>query len=213
MIHKARAGAGLVDYETYRALVKDGEKADLIDGVIYMASPDKKINNDLNGFIYQLIDGFMAARNIDGVTFLSRFSCRITEFCAPEPDVGYVRPDRAHLVEQRHMLGGPDIAVEIVSRDSRARDYGVKRELYQSAGVAEYWIIDPLKGQALFLRLEDGKYQAAELESGHVFRSSVIPGFWLDVHWLFSSPLPKAYHCLAQILKVRPRSARKKKSR
>jgi Uma2 family endonuclease len=189
MIHKVRAGAGLVDYETYRALVKDGEKADLIDGVIYMASPDKKINNDLNGFIYQLIDGFMAARNIDGVTFLSRFSCRITEFCAPEPDVGYVRPDRAHLVEQRHMLGGPDIAVEIVSRDSRARDYGVKRELYQSAGVAEYWIIDPLKGQALF------------------------PGFWLDVHWLFSSPLPKAYHCLAQILKVRPRSARKKKSR
>src|SRR5437868_11020875 len=99
MIQRSPRAAGLVDYETYRVLVHDGEKADLIDGVIYMASPDTKLSNTLNLFLANLIDGYITARKIDGFVFLSRFSCKITDFRAPEPDVGYVRPERAHLVE------------------------------------------------------------------------------------------------------------------
>jgi Uma2 family endonuclease len=211
MIHKARAGVGLVDYETYRALVKDGQKADLIDGVIYMASPDTRLNNSLNGFLYQLIEGFTAAREIEGFAFFSRFSCKISDFRAPEPDVGYVRPERVHLVQERHMLGAPDIAVEIVSRDSRQRDYGDKRALYQDAGVAEYWIIDPLKTQALFLGLKAGGYEPLPLDADHIFHCTVIPNFWLDVHWLFAKPLPRAYHCLKQILADKPKAVRRRK--
>src|SRR5262249_9407179 len=146
----------LVDYETYRALVHDGEKADLIDGVIYMASPDTKLSNTLNLLLANLIDGYITARNIDGFVFLSRFSCKISEFRAPEPDVGYVRPERAHLVDERHIVGGPDIAIEIVSRDSRQRDYGEKRELYEAASVSEYWIVDPLQSRVEFLGLLNG---------------------------------------------------------
>jgi Uma2 family endonuclease len=124
MIQRAVQSSDLVDYDTYRTLVEDGEKADLIDGVIYMASPDTRHNNTLNLFLANLIDGYTAARDIDGFTFLSRFACKLSEYRAPEPDVGYVKPDRVHLVEERQMQGGPDIAIEIVSRDSRSRDYG-----------------------------------------------------------------------------------------
>jgi len=116
-----------------------------------------------------------------------------------------------HVVEQRHILGGPDIAVEIVSRDSRKRDYEVKRELYEAAGVAEYWIIDPLKDQATFLRLQEGEYESVPLDHEHIFQSEVIPGFWLDVQWLFEEPLPRAYRCLEQILAGQPRRIRKRK--
>jgi Uma2 family endonuclease len=211
MIQRGSITSGLVDYETYRALVEDGQKADLIDGVIYMASPEKKVHNSLNLFIAHLIDGYTAARNIEGCTFISRFSCKISEFRAPEPDVGYVRPERVHLVQERHMLGGPDIAVEIVSRDSRSRDYGEKCELYQDAGVAEYWIIDPLKGRAEFLGLKDGIYERLPLEAKRIFRCGVIPGFWLDVEWLYEKPLPRAYHCLQQVLADQPKIPRKRK--
>lgn len=213
MIQRSSIAGGLVNYETYRTLVADGEKADLIDGVIYMASPDTKLNNTLNVFLANLIDGFTTARNIEGFTFISRFSCKITDFRAPEPDVGYVRPERVHLVQERHMLGGPDIAVEIVSRDSRSRDYREKCDLYQDAGVTEYWIIDPLKSRAEFLGLKDGVYERLPLEEKHIFRCGVIPGFWLDVDWLFKKPLPRAYHCLQQLLADRPRIPRKRKRR
>jgi hypothetical protein len=62
MIQRAGALQKLVDYETYRKIVEDGEKADLIDGVIYMASPETRPHNTLNGLVYQLIEGFIAAR-------------------------------------------------------------------------------------------------------------------------------------------------------
>src|SRR5436309_12921436 len=104
MIQRALSRHKLVDYESYRAIVADGEKADLIDGIIYMASPDTRLSNTLNSFVANLIDGFTAARNIEGFTFVSRFSCKLSDLRAPEPDVGYVCPERVHLVEERHLL-------------------------------------------------------------------------------------------------------------
>jgi Uma2 family endonuclease len=115
------------------------------------------------------------------------------------------------LVEEQYMLGGPDIAVEIVSRDSRKRDHEVKRALYESAGVTEYWIIDPLKRQAHFLELQEGHYESASLDEERFFRCRVIPGFWLDAEWLFQAPSPSAYRCLEQILAGPPRRSRKRK--
>ena len=109
------------------------------------------------------------------------------------------------------MLGGPDIAVEIVSRDSRTRDYRDKRSLYEDAGVAEYWIIDPLKSRVQFLVLTDGGYEPAPLLVDRIYRCGVIPGFWLDVEWLLAKPLPRAYRCLEKILAGPPKTARKRK--
>lgn len=199
----------LVRYDTFRAIVGDGQKADLIDGVIYMASPDSRLNNTLNGFLFTLISNYVEARDIDGFVFFSRYACRISDVRAPEPDVGYVRPENADRVHENEMDGGPDIAVEIVSRDSRQRDYGEKLELYQSAGVEEYWIVDPLQQRVQFLVLVEGRYELAPLENNRIFRCGVIPGLWLDVSWLLARPVPRAYRCLQQILAANAKGKRK----
>lgn len=201
----------LVRYETFRAIVGDGQKADLIDGVIYMASPDSKINNTLNGLLFTLISNYIEAKGIDGFVFFSRYACRISEIRAPEPDVGYVRPENADRVHENEMEGGPDIVIEIISRDSVQRDYGEKRDLYESAGVEEYWIVDPRQQRVQFLRLKNGRYELAPLEENRIFKSAVIPGFWLDVNWLLARPIPKAYHCLEEILAMRAKPSRKRK--
>jgi len=190
----------LVTVEEFYRLVPDGQKADLIDGVIYMASPDSRRANSLTGFLYRLIAGFVEARGLGGEPFISRYAFAVTDMRAPEPDVAYVRPERLHLAAERGMSGGPDIAVEVVSRESRQRDYGEKRYLYQEAGVAEYWIIDPVQQRVEFLVLQNGHYELAPLEQNRIFRSRVLPGFWLDVDWLLAKPLPAASKCLAQIL-------------
>lgn len=142
----------------------------------------------------------MDALKLGGDVFVTRFAFRITELRAPEPDVAYVSPQRMHLVEEYCMRGGPDVAVEIVSRESRGRDFGQKLELYRDAGVAEYWIIDPLERRVEFLRLIAGRYEPVSLEDGRIFRSTVLTGFWLNVDWLFAQPLPNAYDCLQEIL-------------
>jgi Uma2 family endonuclease len=196
----AGAAKDLVTVEQFRRLVEDGQKADLIDGVIYMASPASLRSNELTGFVESLLRYFVAARDLGGRVFVTRFAFEVNEYRSPEPDVAYVRPERAHLLTDSGMQGGPDIAVEVVSRDSRTRDYGEKKSLYEDAGVAEYWIIDPLQRRVEFHILRSGRYELAALEANRIFRSTVIPGFWIDVNWILADPLPNGYRCLQEVL-------------
>jgi len=204
MADARRVADDLLTVEDFYAFVSDGQKADLIDGVIYMASPDSRRANKLTLFLAGLFQGFVEARGIGGDVLGSRFAFRLSEFSAPEPDVAYVGPERVGLIGEGGMRGGPDIAVEIVSRESRHRDYDLKRQLYEEAGVSEYWIIDPIQKRVEFLLLEQGRYQLAPLEQNRLFRSRALPGFWIDVDWLLADRLPPATRCLREILDAEP---------
>lgn len=59
-----------------------------------------------------------------------------------EPDLVFVRADRAHLVSSRGIEGPPDLVVEILSPSTAHRDRGVKLERYRHFRVPEYWIVD-----------------------------------------------------------------------
>jgi Uma2 family endonuclease len=200
MIRKHSLAEDLVTVDEFFELVADGQKADLIDGVIHMASPDSLEANDLNAFLVSLMRQFVAASKSGGKVLVSRYAFRLSDIRAPEPDVAYIRSDRLHLAERRAMQGAPDIAVEIVSRESRSRDYGEKRDIYEQAGVREYWIIDPLRQSAEFLRLRDGKLELVPLDDGRFFRSEALSGFWLDIQWLLAGEPPNDYDCLQAVL-------------
>lgn len=200
MIRSSELPSDLVTVEEFRALVQDGQKADLIDGVIYVASPDTLRNNDVNMLVLYLLRGFVSAKQLGGKVVASRYAFELSEIRAPEPDVAYISAERVHLAEQRGMKGGPDIAVEIVSRDSRTRDYVEKKQLYLEAGVPEYWLVDTLARRCEFLALEGGRYEPVPLESNRIFKSRTLPGFWLDVEWLLAEPLANDHECLQAIL-------------
>lgn len=200
MIRTTRVGDDLVTFDEFIQLVPDGQKADLIDGVIHMASPDLLDANDLNAFLSGLLRQFVAARRLGGKVVISRVAFRLSEHRAPEPDIAYIRSERVHLAERGYMPGPPDIAVEIVAEESRSRDYVEKRSLYEQAGVQEYWIIDQLEASVEFLNLRNGKFELVPLDRNRYFHSEVVPGFWVDVDWLLSMPLPNDYDCLQAIL-------------
>lgn len=180
-------------------LVPDGQKADLIDGTIYMASPDSTENDDIGGFLYTLMRMYAEIKNLGRISG-SRFAYKLTEYSCPEPDVAFVRRERLGLIGATGMDGAPDIAVEIVAAESEDRDYVDKKNLYQEAGVVEYWLINPSGVNVEFYRLIEGRYELIPLEEGRMFRSSVLDGFWLDSDWLFSKPRRVAYARLQEIL-------------
>lgn len=180
-------------------LVPDGQKADLIDGVIYMASPDSTESDDINVFLICLIKVYVDYKNLGRVS-ASRFAYKLDEYNAPEPDVAFVRRERLDLIHETGMTGPPDLAIEIVAQESEGRDYEVKKQLYEATGVQEYWIIDPPGMNVEFYRLVGGEYERMPLEDGEIFRSDALAGFWLDVNWLFARPMPSAYAKLREIL-------------
>jgi hypothetical protein len=64
-----------------------------------------------------------------------------------------------------------------------------------------------------FLSLVDGRYELTPLEENRVFRTAVIPGFWLNVDWLLTRKTPAAYHCLQEILARQPEKKARKPRR
>jgi Uma2 family endonuclease len=184
-------------------LVPDGQKADLLDGVIYLASPDSRRSNKLTVFLTSLMDMYASAKRL-GEVYASRYAFDLTETYSPEPDVAFVSNKRRSILAEQGGQGAPDIAVEIVSRESRDRDYGTKKQTYEQAGVKEYWIVDPLQRRVEFHRLYRGRYRLVSLEHNRIFRSKALKGFWLDVEWLLSRRLPNDYDCLQTILQGEP---------
>jgi Uma2 family endonuclease len=187
-----------IDFETFCETIAEGQKADLIDGVIYMASPDNTDAADLSFWLARLMADFADERDL-GKVYQSRVACKLGRMRGPEPDVLFVHKSRAAIVFPTFIDGAPDLTVEIVSPDSVERDYVFKRRLYEQSGVAEYWIIDEMQSKAVFLRLDSrGKYREVKPKKG-VFTSTALEGFWLRVEWLFERPLPKKAKVLATI--------------
>jgi Uma2 family endonuclease len=190
---------GCLTFEDYLAMVPEGQKADLLNGTIYMASPDNTDHNALNTWLLRVLAEFVDQRHL-GETYMSRVTFRLGEKQGPEPDLAFVTQERAGLRQRGFVDGPPDLAVEIVSPDSVHRDYILKREVYEQAGVPEYWILDPDETRATFLRLNDkGKYEEVE-PVDHRIHSNVVKGFWLDVRWLFQQPRPMVLTVIKQLL-------------
>jgi Uma2 family endonuclease len=189
----------LVTFDEFCVLVNGDQKADLIDGVIYVASPDNTDSNRLFMWLIFLISGFVDDKEL-GKVYGSRAAFRLAEHQGPEPDIAFVRKDRQHLIQRGFVDGGPDLAIEIVSPERVERDYEKKRKQYQDAGVPEYWIVDGIEETVTLLRLDlKGKYREVRPRKG-VLHSEVLPGFWLRPDWLWQSPLPKRTEILGQLL-------------
>jgi Uma2 family endonuclease len=186
-------------FEDFCIIVPDGQKADLINGVIYMASPDNWDAGNLFGLVFRLMGDYAEARDL-GVVVGPRIAFRLDDRGGPEPDVAFVRKDREHLAREGYFAGPPDVAVEIVSPDSVERDYVAKRHQYREAGVPEYWIIDEENRRVTLLSLDArGRYREVKPRQGK-YVSRVLPGFFLRAEWLWQDPLPAKASLLKEIL-------------
>jgi Uma2 family endonuclease len=185
-----RTRAGPHSFGDFIELVPEDQKADLIDGVIYMASPENIEHNELESWLLTLLRVYIEQRRLGQIT-VSRVAYRLATHVAPEPDIAFVAASRAHLLKGGYVDGPPDLAVEFVSPESVERDYELKRARYEQAGVREYWIIDPDEKRATFLVLgPDGKFAESPPVDDR-FHSRVLPGFSLDTRWLWQRPLPE----------------------
>ena len=186
-------------FDDFCVLVKDGQKADLIDGVIYMASPDNLDANDLFMWLGYVMGG-IAEETDQGNIYGSRVAFRLDELGSPEPDLAFVKKVRLHLKHRGFFGGHPDLALEIVSPESIERDYLLKRDQYEQAGVSEYWIVDEMERKITLLRLTaKGKFREVKPRKGE-YHSAVLRGFWLRPEWLWEVPQPRRSTVLRQLL-------------
>lgn len=189
-------------YSDFCAMVRDDQKGDLIDGAIYMASPENIEANELFLWLATIMQLYVRKRKL-GRVHGSRVACRLDDANAPEPDLLFVAEKNSGRLHRGGVDGPPDLAIEIVSPESVQRDYELKRRLYQRFAVSEYWIIDEHERRVTLLRLDArGRYREVAARKG-IYRSQALAGFWLEPDWLWQRPLPDELEILGQLLAER----------
>ncbi len=124
-----------------------------------------------------------------------------------QPDVVVLKTEHADRLRPGYVECPADLVIEVVSPDSVRRDREQKMAEYQASGVREYWVVDSRTGrerEEFQLLGEDGRYRRVEPDSEGVYRSSVLPGFWLRPAWLRADPLPDALMTFAEIAGLPP---------
>lgn len=193
---------GPVTFEEFFERVLDGEKADLLDGVIYMASPDNTDASGLTTWLGTVFGGYVGYFDL-GAIYLLRVCYRIGPKNGPEPDLGFVAKALEATRRRGYVDGPPSLAIEIVSPDSAHRDYVLKKDIYERAAVGEYWIIDPDDQRVTFYVLHGKRFKKVAPVK-HVFKSRVLPGFYMDERWLLTPARPKAFDFLQRLIQERP---------
>lgn len=133
----------------------EGARAELVDGKIYdMAPPNTRHQLLLSDLHYQIKD-FMKRNKGACEVIPAPFAVFLNE-----DESNYVEPDISIICDKEKVTdkgcnGAPDWIIEIVSPGSRQMDYFIKLFKYRTAGVKEYWIVDPAKEFVMVYRFEE----------------------------------------------------------
>ena len=121
----------------------DGQRAELIDGQMYMMAPPSRIHQKLVSQFTKIIGNYIDAKHGDCEVYPAPFAVFLNE-----DDRNYIEPDVSvicdkHKLTDKGCSGAPDWIIEIISPSDAQRDYGLKLFKYRSSGVREYWIVNP----------------------------------------------------------------------
>ena len=122
-----------------------GQRAELIDGQIYDMAPPSTRHQIITGEMYATIRDYIRKGNGACRPYVSPFAVFLNE-----DDKNYLEPDVSVIcdpgkINDRGCNGAPDFIIEIVSPSSQRMDYLTKLFKYRTAGVREYWIVNPMK--------------------------------------------------------------------
>lgn len=138
------AVAKQLDYYTIEDIynLPDGQRAELINGELYMMATPSRIHQKIVHFLDWTIGNYIHSKNGDCEVYPSPFAVFLNA-----DDKIYLEPDISVICDKNKLTdegckGAPDWIIEIVSPSSRPMDYNKKLFKYRTAGVREYWIVD-----------------------------------------------------------------------
>ncbi len=158
----------------------DGFKAELIGGIVHVASPVSRRHASLTN-LFNMVLGLYKART-PGVEALDNGTIILDEDKEPQPDLSLrILPEHggrsANTPDGDYVLGPPELLIEVAS-SSRAIDLHAKREDYAGSGAAEYLVWVVRDGDFVWFDLTQNVERP--IPGDGVVRSIVFPGLWLD---------------------------------
>ena len=183
-----------ISYEDFLAWCDEDTWAEWVDGDVIMVSPASKRHQRIVRFLISLLDHYVQFENL-GEVMPAPFQMKLgPDLPGREPDLLYVVSAHLDRLKDTYLDGPADMVIEIISKESINRDRGEKFVEYETAGVSEYWLIDPIRQQAEFYRRgPDNHYHPVLPDDQGIYHSEAVEGFWLKISWLWQEPMPPVW--------------------
>lgn len=175
-------------YADFLGFPADGQRHELIDGAHYVTpSPNtshQRVSTRLTIALGSSLHGI-------GEVFAAPFDVVLSDHDVVEPDLLVILREQApNILNEQHIVGAPAIVIEIASPTTSRRDRGLKRKLYERAGVREYWQVNAAD-RTIFVLMQGqaGQFLPPVVRAeGDTLSTPLVPGLEIDVRALFAPP-------------------------
>jgi Uma2 family endonuclease len=180
------------------------KKAELIEGVVYVASPVRMTNH---GRAHAQLMAWLTAYWVatSGVDMGDNTTVRLDLDNEPQPDaLVRIEPEvggNSRISDDDYIEGAPELVAEIAA-SSASYDLNDKLNAYRRNGVQEYIVWQIYENRLDWFSLQEGRYVSLQPDEAGVIRSFVFPGLWLAVNALRGGNLPEVLAVLQQGLQT-----------
>lgn len=169
----------------------ENERFELIYGAPVMMAPPSRRHQEILTELTRQLANFLEGKKCR--VYPAPFGVRLFEQAGdgPEDVDTVVEPDLCVVcdhdkLDEQGCKGAPDMAVEILSPSTQRHDRLTKLNLYQRAGVYEYWIVDPESGTVQVMLLENGLYRVTDVCTAQdVIKVNCLEGCYLELEKVF----------------------------
>lgn len=171
----------------------EDERIEIINGEAFMMATPSRIHQEISMAIAAQLYNFLEGKQCK--VYPAPFGVRLFEQDGDSPENvdTVVEPDISVVCDRNKLdkhgcKGAPDLIVEILSPSTRRYDRLVKLNLYQRAGVREYWIVDPENRSVMvFLPDASGSLRLHEdYGPQDVAKVNVLDGCFIELSKVFS---------------------------
>jgi Uma2 family endonuclease len=169
------------------------KKAELIEGVVYLASPVRMGNHARpHAILVGWLLVYQAAT--PGVDIGDNATVRLDTDNEPQPDALLrIEPEvggNSRISEDDYVEGAPELIAEIAA-SSASYDLNDKLNAYRRNGVREYIIWQLYENRIDWFSLQEGRYISLQPDATGIIRSQIFPGLWLSINALQAGNVPE----------------------
>ena len=177
----------LITYEEYLNEPESKERREIVDGEVVMVAAPTFYHQTISVNILAPTHYFVTTQGLGRIwhapvdVVVEQEPVRVRQ-----PDLVFVSNERADILGDRMINGGPDLVVEILSPSNNRPYIQSKLADYARIDVRECWLLSPEAHTVEVLRLEEGHWRRAYIWGvGERIESVVLPGLVLDIAEIF----------------------------
>jgi Uma2 family endonuclease len=161
-------------YADYAALPDDGNRYEIIAGVLYTTPAPGTGHQSVSARLVTFLVTHVEFAGL-GRVFAAPVDVELAPDTVVQPDIVVILSANLDRITPSRIIGAPDLVVEILSPGTAGHDQREKQDAYARAGVGEYWIVDPGAQTVELLTLDQGGYRSHGVFRGQArLPSSVV---------------------------------------